>query len=213
MIVIAKNNTENDIIMNDLGGLKIPASGQVELFGENGIFKFYVVASSLNLKAKVATGDIIINDGNEDLSISDGLKHIEIKSVYDMLSQTQQDLVRDIHINFCAFDYDNSWAAKLIYFNVAKILYLGMNNVGSPDSIDFIACMDDPTAKGSVRIYDYTNNQVICEAFEQVTSDSPQLYSMTQFSNLSDEKAIWEIQIKTDTNAKCIRLYELTVIF
>ena len=91
MTIIIKNSTQDPIMLKDLFGVTIPVSGQVELFGDNGLFRFYEVASSLNLKSCVTIGDLVVNDGTEDLSISNGLKHLEIKSEYATIDVVQNE--------------------------------------------------------------------------------------------------------------------------
>lgn len=87
MIVIIKNNTQDIISIKDLSGATVPVSGQINL---TDIFKFYEIASSLNLKTYVTSGDVTVNDGTEDLSIANGLKHLEIKSAYEAIIQNQE---------------------------------------------------------------------------------------------------------------------------
>ncbi len=79
IIIIAKNNTGTDIEIEDLG-ISISAAGQKELAN---YFDYIEIVESDNLKNFVSNAHITINDGNNDLNISDGLKHISIQSVYE----------------------------------------------------------------------------------------------------------------------------------
>jgi len=72
MIILAKNNTASEIVINDLGGQVIPASGEVDLALEN---QLYRIAGSDDLVEKISSGDITINDGQQDFNAADGVKY------------------------------------------------------------------------------------------------------------------------------------------
>jgi hypothetical protein len=80
-IVIIKNNTLSPITIQDLSGVTVDSTSQLTL---TDIFYFYDIAKSINLKTYVSNGNIIINNGTSDLSVSNGLDHITIKSSYDV---------------------------------------------------------------------------------------------------------------------------------
>lgn len=77
--IIAKNNKVSAILLEDLG-IEIPGSGQENL---TTYFTKVDISEGKDLKSKVSSGDIIINDGINDLSISDGLAHINFKTEYE----------------------------------------------------------------------------------------------------------------------------------
>jgi len=79
IVVIAKNNTPSDIEIEDLG-ITIPASNQLNL---TDLFDYIEIVESDELKTYVNNANITINDGDQDLNIQDGLKHIQIQSVYE----------------------------------------------------------------------------------------------------------------------------------
>lgn len=78
-VIIAKNNGVQNVGVEDLG-IVIPPSSQRNLT-EN--FTVYEVQSSIDLKAKVTTGDLVINDGVDDLSIAEGIDHITYQTKYE----------------------------------------------------------------------------------------------------------------------------------
>ncbi len=82
MPIIARNNTQNRILIDDLG-VFIDATSSVQLTGVNGTFEKETVASSEDLLARVITGDISISDGIEFLSIVDGVKHVTIQTEWE----------------------------------------------------------------------------------------------------------------------------------
>lgn len=71
--IIIKNNSGSNISLDDLGGLLILDSTQItasDLFIDGRIYE------SDDLKTQVASGDLVINDGSSDLSISDALSYL-----------------------------------------------------------------------------------------------------------------------------------------
>jgi len=78
-IVIAKNITASNIIIEDLG-IRIPFGSQINL---TELFKKIEIGNSDDLDLKVSSGNIVINDGTNDLSITNGLKHINFKTEYE----------------------------------------------------------------------------------------------------------------------------------
>jgi len=76
IIVVAKNNTASEYFIEDLG-IGISGTGQVNL---TDLFDFFEIIDSIDLKTGVSSGDIIINDGTNDLNIVDGLAHINVQS-------------------------------------------------------------------------------------------------------------------------------------
>ena len=80
-IIIAKNTTGGDIDLNDLG----LSLGPLEILDLTSLFTKSEVIESSDLTSHVENGNIIINDGVSDLSLSDGLMHIRIETEYEDL--------------------------------------------------------------------------------------------------------------------------------
>ena len=78
-IIIAKNNTSSAIPLDDLG-VEVPGSGQRNLTDN---FSKNEISASVDLDTFVSSGDITINDGTNDLSITDGLKHINFETEHE----------------------------------------------------------------------------------------------------------------------------------
>jgi len=70
IIIIAKNQTVDDILIFDLGEIPVPGSGQLNL---TDVFRVSDIRSSDSLKDLITADDIIINDGAADLSKDDSL--------------------------------------------------------------------------------------------------------------------------------------------
>ncbi len=77
--IIAKNNTGGAINLQDLG-IEIPGSGQRTL---TTIFTKIEISTSTDLSDQVISGDITINNGTNDLSIINGLAHINFETEYE----------------------------------------------------------------------------------------------------------------------------------
>lgn len=73
MIVIAKNTTISGITIPDLAGVTISGGDSVAL---SDMFELYEISSSEDILPYISTVDIVINDGDKDLSVSDGIKYI-----------------------------------------------------------------------------------------------------------------------------------------
>lgn len=78
MIIIAKNTTISNIVINDLGSIVVPAEGSYTL---SDMFNIYEIARSNELLTYIASGDIVINNGTDDLPATDGIKYITVHNV------------------------------------------------------------------------------------------------------------------------------------
>ena len=77
--IIVKNDSTAEIFIDDLG-IGIPAFNEVNL---TQLFKKDVITGSDDLYTLVENQSLIINDGIQDLSISDSLKHINFQTEYE----------------------------------------------------------------------------------------------------------------------------------
>lgn len=81
--IILKNNTSGDIFLEDLG-IQIDSSASLNLLE---FFTKEEVASSNDVLLNVANGNFTVNDGTQDLSISDGIKHVTIQTEWEDLEE------------------------------------------------------------------------------------------------------------------------------
>lgn len=109
MIIKAKAISQEEII-NDMGGTKIPYNDYIEL---NTYYNIVFICSSIDLKAKVSSGSIVMNDGSYDLSISNGLALITLQSQYSVDELRNQ--LSDIKPFFLLTYYSNSSNVKNMY--------------------------------------------------------------------------------------------------
>lgn len=78
-IIITKNNTASEIFWEDLG-IGVPASSQETL---TELFTKIEIANSKDLDTSISVGNITINDGTNDLSTIDGLRHVNFETEYE----------------------------------------------------------------------------------------------------------------------------------
>ncbi len=102
--VIAKNTTTLDMILEDLG-IIIPGSSIIDL---TETYDFYEITSSKSLKTQISNGNIIINDGVQDLSVESSLKHVGEESLYE--DEFKVDRTVD---NAESSTYSTDWVKKL----------------------------------------------------------------------------------------------------
>ena len=89
-IIIAKNDSTSVITIDDLG-IEISESGEVTL---SDISNLSEIISSIDLKSLVSSGSIIINNGINDLNISDGLKYISLSTDYEDQYNVTHDILQ-----------------------------------------------------------------------------------------------------------------------
>jgi len=103
-VIIAKNTSMLDIILEDLGVI-IPGSSIINL---TNIYELYEITASDDLKTKVSIETVIINDGVSDLSMEDGLKHISQETIYE----DDPDMSIEISVEE-SITYSTSWVEKV----------------------------------------------------------------------------------------------------
>jgi hypothetical protein len=77
--IIAINNTVSDIEISDLG-ITLPADSTTTL---SILFTRFKLVESDDLKTEVQNGDVIINDGSQDLSIEEAIDHLTFQTEYE----------------------------------------------------------------------------------------------------------------------------------
>lgn len=77
--IIAKNTTGGAIEIEDLG-ISIPASSQRTL---SDLFTKNEIMISKDLDTEVSNGNIVINDGSNDLSVANGLQHVNYETQWE----------------------------------------------------------------------------------------------------------------------------------
>jgi len=103
-IVLAKNTTILDIVLEDLG---IVVSGS-SIINLTETYEFHEIIASKDLKTQIFNGNIIINDSIRDLSIENSLKHVSEESLYE-----DELKIKRIQDNTESVTYSTSWVKKL----------------------------------------------------------------------------------------------------
>lgn len=99
--MILKNTTITDI---EIKGRVIPASGQIAVdIGNQGAF-----ASSDDLITKIASGDVVVNDGTSDLGVSDGINLL--KGFYQKITtDSEGSPIQRIKTTQAGWHYQPHW--------------------------------------------------------------------------------------------------------
>jgi len=87
-IIIIKNTTTNEIMIDDLAGQAINAGDTITL---SDLYTYDEMSDSIDLKDYVSSGDIIVNDGSSNLTIQEGVEHLT-PSTYHETPQKLTDL-------------------------------------------------------------------------------------------------------------------------
>jgi len=119
MIVIAKNNIGSDIYLQELEGTMIPVGEQVTMSERFGLTEYNNNSDFVTL---VTNGDIVINDGTDDLSAGDGVRYVQLtlsgSNTYTNVGAPSGSLGEDydLYINTITGEYyrkeDDTWELK-----------------------------------------------------------------------------------------------------
>ncbi|GAI42667.1 unnamed protein product, partial [marine sediment metagenome] len=90
-----------------------------------------------------------------------------------------------------SYDADDSWV------RVCLFAFGGTGNIGTPSYIDFVIAFTAMEGPAGVRIYDLTNAAVIASDTNIAdTSGAWTIITDSSLTNLSADKAVWELQIQ-----------------
>jgi hypothetical protein len=101
-----------------------------------------------------------------------------------------------LHISFAPPQTNN----LTTYKTVGYLLYCGTVVVGVPHKL-VIAAWSPGGYSGKVRIYDVTNARTIVET-EDIMLTLPGIFEQPDCHNCTEDKALWEIQIRSNINGK-----------
>lgn len=91
MIILIKNQTIQDIILNDLSGYTIPASGSKNIALDKPLNE---IAQSDYLLELITSGAVIINDGNNDLDRSNAVRYISLQTHMNPISPDGKEVIK-----------------------------------------------------------------------------------------------------------------------
>lgn len=216
METIVRNVTLSNIFIEDMGIL-LTATESLSIL-DFGYTKADLDRSN-NLKNFVSEGDLVINDGTNDLSVEDALEHISIQSIYaddqDNPGVTPSGGTKhQILVKASDQNYDLKWlsvnSGVLIldpityplgvqteerrWETLATYSFPGTIALGSdPTKLDILYKVDRHELKGVFRLQ--IGNSTVAR-FTDLQSEDYVTVTDETLRNLSDGPSIWEIQMK-----------------
>jgi len=146
----------------------------------------------------------ILEQDSTELGVPTELDHIDKNVAVDTSDQIASANVhdaikeaKDISISFGDQGEDFCENTLTSYKIFRSFVFPGTNNRGTPLSIKIVGAMALSNRTGRVRIYDLTNDNEI--ATVDITSTTKTIYTISSFSNLPTEEAVFEIQAREVT--------------
>lgn len=98
------------------------------------------------------------------------------------------------------------------YTTIRRFNFRGTNNTGSPSSIRAVGYVNNASNNAQIRIQDITNSKTICQSatFKNTTSA---IIDLGAISNLPENEAIFDIQIKTSSSSYSTYLHSVNIYF
>lgn len=91
MNILLKNNTPNDIVLGDLCGVTVTASGSLQL---DDLFSMHEISSSDDLLSLIASSSIVVNNGSADLNSSSAIRYISLHKHVNPTSPDGKEIIR-----------------------------------------------------------------------------------------------------------------------
>lgn len=192
MEVVVKNDTSHDVRIADLGGVTLPVSGSRDLYD---IFTLTEITESDDLKTHVTSGGIIINDGVDDLSITNALKYltgVTDKQAFDYSTTDMQFEASGEATGQYYFEITST-----TYQVVRQFIFRGSDISGVPTMAKVTAWVDNASDPGVMRLYDITNDNIIAQ-WDNINETSETVHNTTA-SMIPSGEAIIEIQGKRNS--------------
>ena len=90
MQVILKNITDDDIELSDLSGITIQDQSQKDISD----IPLYLLGTSNVLLQEIASGSLIVNNGTQDLSASDGIRYVSLQKHINPISPDGKETIK-----------------------------------------------------------------------------------------------------------------------
>ncbi len=199
MKIIIKNITANNIQIQDLFNISILANSTMTLVDDypNDFISFSLVQSSDILKSFVISGQLVVNDGINDLSISDGLYHLLGVTKHELLKISPTPTGKYIQFTF---NDSNRYYKKIsdsnVYSSVCRFIFEGSNIWGTLLNCKSIASLDD-NGTGYFQLFDVTNNKIICQSLG-FTNQNDSIIDYGVISNVPLTESIFELRAKSN---------------
>ncbi len=162
--IIVKNNTAASVFIEDMG-TAVPGSGQ-RTFSD--IFDFNEICVSEDLLSNVVNSTFTINDGTDDLSISDAIEYLKCKNAeitYDEIGGLFN--VQTLQSNAI------SSTTSLTYIDKLTLLITTTNDAGEYlilTNADFQSLNHNKQV--AVRLYNVTNDITYSESVQQTNNNT-----------------------------------------
>lgn len=179
------NLSLNNILIRDMG-IIIPASSQKNLNQEEIILS----EKSVDLLTLIDSNSIAVHNGINTLSI------LEAKNVLKG---------KESFVFSATFDIDNV-TSSTEFTVVGRVPFRGTNVMTTPYKI---FCVGKTNGTAEVRLFDLTNNKIICLK-SGIVNTTPDLIDLGTFSNLSQERSIIEIQARVSSLLTNVTIESLT---
>lgn len=122
----------------------------------------------------------------------------------------ESSTVREISYLFNDFTRPFVRARSTSYTVLAHIPFPGSDRVGAVESIKIACQADSASGNYTVRIYDRTNSQTVCETTVAEDSDMA-IVDLGTISNVPVGLAIWELQAKSSQNNRDIEIASILI--
>jgi hypothetical protein len=175
-IIIAKNNTGSAIELDDLG-VEIPGAGNRDL---TETFTKSEIIQSEDLSTEVSAGNITINDGTDDLSIVDSLRHINFETEYEDVDPSDATAV----INHSVLDHTDVVSSPALEGDLLRYNAILEKFIASPTKTEF-----GPDIPDSTTVVWFSSHSYDLYYFDPVVSDwisiSSNFYEFGRSGNVS----------------------------
>lgn len=168
---IAKNVSGGYVDLSDLGDLRIPASGQIDLLRSG--FSFTEISNSSSLITEITSGNVVLSDGTSDLSISDALNFLSLVTqyanpiVHDCSSGHTDWVLTDTEANAVYLTIVNSDAAVNVVLPSINKFYYIFNNT------DYVVKVKTTTSVTDLIISCHKNSLVSFDGLNYTRSIDP----------------------------------------
>jgi len=196
-IVIVKNNTGASVFIEDMG-TAVPGSGQ-KIFSDT--FDFPEICVSKDLKALIGDSTFTINNGTDDLIISDGIDYIKCKN--DVITF---DEIGGLFSVQSLKSTEVSSTTSSTYINKLTLTITTTNEAGEYlilSNADFQALNNNKQV--AVRLYDISNDVTYSESVQQ-TNNSTNWFSFANHQSITYDgigDLVIAIQYRNLSNTTC----------
>ncbi len=213
MSTIIINNISGGVLyINDLYGQQISTGETIDMLN---LFSYDELSNSIDLKDYIQSGALTLNDGTEQLTTEQAIEHLTTSTKFETRLLNLPD-IPDVEPDRLLQGVDSTsviWAKRdsnsfiNLSFGGSKpyikirtssswkvmgaFIFPGTNIVTTPSILRIMAHLKTPETEGSIRLFDFTNNNVIAE-ISSFSATSRQIFETDILNNIPEEEAILE---------------------